>query len=366
VISQHLQNEIVEFTKDLVRIPSTHSRKQEIHNCATYIDTWLKSNGIPCHRQDSSDYPTLSVLPKRGRAPVLLMSHFDVVEADDDSLFQPVEKDGKLYGRGTIDDKYGVALSCLLFREHLRKMEQRGKSIEDMCFGLLFTSDEEIGGANGAALAAHSISTDFFIAIDGGRPDLIVTKEKGIIQLELTARGRAAHAARPWLGRSGFDILVRDYARMQTIFAEQSQDHWHKTMVLTRSHAGNGSSNTMPETATASFDIRYTENDNPEAVIAQIRQVVDSDVTVHACEPVFMSKPSHYLDILARHSGGAVVGFEHGASDARYLSQRGIPGAIWGANGEMSQHSRDEHIVLSSLFHIYDKLDSYFHSLAEE
>lgn len=356
---QQLQEELIQLTTELIAIPSTHSRPHEITNCAVFIEKWLERHNIEFQRQSSGNIPTILVIPEKGSVPVLLMSHFDVVEADDDILFQPKIDDGRLYGRGSIDDKYGVALSLILYREHLLVLKRQGLPAAKMPFGLLFTGDEEIGGANGAAVAANRISTEFFLAIDGGRPSLIVNKEKGIIQLELVAHGTAAHAARPWLGCSAFDILMNDYQKMQEFFTLTTADHWHKTMVLTKCHAGNGSSNIVPELARAVFDIRYTENDNPEAVIAAIRGVVESDVTVHAMEPVFVGNPSPFLDLLVKCSKGARVGFEHGASDARYLSRLGVPGAIWGADGEMSQHQKNEHIVITSLFDFYDCLDSF-------
>ncbi len=362
---QHLQKELLELTRELIAIPSTHSRPREINNCAQFIENWLTINDIPYERQDSGHIPCLKILPQKDIAHVLLMSHFDVVEADDESQFNPKLQGDRLYGRGSIDDKYGVALSLILFREHKKYIEKNHGSAIDQIFGLLLTGDEEIGGENGAAIASKQIATDFFIAVDGGRPDLIVTKEKGILQLLLTATGKAAHAARPWLGVSGFDILVEDYLKIQELFTRKTVDHWHKTMVLTRCKAGNGSSNIIPEKATATLDIRYTENDDPEILVDSIQKMVQSEVIVNALEPIFSSGPSAYLDMLVEHSGGAAVGFEHGASDARYLSQLGIPGAIWGADGEMSQHTQDEHIVISSLFSLYDRLDSFLKTIAK-
>ena len=89
------------------------------------------------------------VLPKDGYAPVLLMSHLDVVAAGDE-LFTPREHNGKLYGRGSNDDKYAVALSLVLAKEHLGRLKAGGKGQADLPFGLLITSDEEIGGHYGA------------------------------------------------------------------------------------------------------------------------------------------------------------------------------------------------------------------------
>jgi len=365
VAEKQLHEELLHLTEELIRIPSTHSRPQEIHNCADFIGKWLKGHGLAYRKNISGGIPTILVVPDSETAsvPVLFMSHFDVVEGGDEDLFVPRIDGDRLYGRGAIDDKYGVALSLLLYRQLYRKYLSLGRSPTEIPLALMFTGDEEIGGEHGAGHAAHQISPQFFLAIDGGRPDLIVTREKGILQLELTAHGTAAHAARPWLGHSAFDILTADYYRMQELFGETSSDHWHRTMVLSKCHAGNGSTNIVPEKATAFFDIRYTEKDNAQELVAAIRTMVDSTVTVRALEPVFEGGTSPYLDLLVSVSDGAAVGFEHGASDARYLSQRGIPGAIWGADGGMSQHSRNEHIVISSMFKMYDQLEGYLNRI---
>ncbi len=351
--------QIVELTKDLIRIPSTHSRPEEIGRCADHIAAWLTRRDIEYQRIDIKGTPSILALPEKAKTRLLLMAHFDVVEAEDPSLFEPREENGRLYGRGAIDDKYAVALSMVLFNAHLERQRTRGKQQADMGFGLLLTGDEEVGGFDGAAPAVDRLETDYFIALDGGNPGLIVTKEKGILQIELTAHGKAAHAARPWLGENAFDILVKDYLSIRSLFEVETPDHWHKTMVLSNCTAGDGSANKVPGTATAVMDIRYTDKDSPDAIVAAIKDKVTSEVFVRAKEPLFDGRTSPYLDLLKAHSG-ASVGFEHGASDARFLSNRGIPGAVWGADGEMSQHSVDEHVIISSIAQVYSCLDSYF------
>ena len=312
---------------------------------------------------EHNNVPSLLVLPAANHAPVILMSHFDVVEAENIELFSPEEKNGNLYGRGAIDDKYGVALSLTLFYQHLNRIKQHGLHQDAMPFGLLLTGDEEIGGANGTGKVADHFSTDFFITLDGGRPDLIVTKEKGGILIELTAQGKSAHAARPWLGENAFDILTRDYFRIRELFMDAENDHWNKTISLTQCSAGNCSTNMIPDSARALLDIRYTEKDDPEEIIYLINQATRSTVNVQAIEPLFATGNSPYLNHLLDSSKGSIVGYEHGASDARFLASRGIPGVVWGADGEMSQHTEDEHLVISSLFDIYERLDRFITTL---
>jgi len=367
VAVRQIDNELLQLTEDLIRIPSTQARPDGIVQCADFIESWLIENSIIYERYDNNNVPSIVVLPSAGaRTKVLLMAHFDVVEAEDESLFTPKIENGNLYGRGAIDDKYGVALSLLLFREHLAILHKKGLSQEDICFGLLFSGDEEVGGRDGVGTVGEKIETDFFIALDGGNPGLIVTKEKGIIRLRLETVGKAVHAARPWLGQNAFDLLMTDYMAVKELFSSETSDHWHKTMALTKCEAGNGSENMAPGRAKAILDIRYTENDDPDEIIAAIEDVVDGEIVVLAQAALFFGGESSYFARLQKHSAGAVFGFEHGASDARYFSKRNIPGAIWGATGEMSQHTEEEHIVLDSLYRMFDYLDAFFQEIAED
>lgn len=362
--AQHLHDELVELTKELIGIPSVHSRPAEIVRCADRIGDWLAAHDIPFRRFDRDGIPSLAVLPAAESCPVLFMSHFDVVEAEE-RQFSPYVDGGRLFGRGAIDDKYAVALLLVLCRQWRGALMQAGHAPDKLPFGLLFTGDEEIGGARGAGYAATVISADYLVALDGGRPNLIITKEKGIMSLTLTARGKAAHAARPWLGENAFDILTEDYLRLKKLFAAETADHWHPTLVLSNCRAGNGSTNAVPATATATLDIRYTENDDPDRLLQLIRESVRSEIAVRTVDPVFQGGDSPYTELLARLTGAA-TGFEHGASDIRHFSQHGVPGAVWGADGEMSQHGSEEHVTIESLAFVYDSLSAFFGELLRE
>jgi succinyl-diaminopimelate desuccinylase len=136
-------------------------------------------------------------------------------------------------------------------------------------------------------------------------------------------------------------------------------------MTLSQCRAGDESFNKVPALATAVLDIRYTDKDDPEAILEEIRKAAASDVEVVVKEPLFVSDPSPYLEKLLAHTS-ASIGFEHGASDARFFSNRGIPGVVWGAEGEMSQHSTDEHLVIASLTPVYEGLDGFCNTIAQE
>jgi succinyl-diaminopimelate desuccinylase len=222
----------------------------------------------------------------------------------------------------------------------------------------VITADEEIGGVNGARKALQDIQAEFCIALDGGSLKTIVIKEKGIIKLKLVARGKTAHGARPWLGENAIENLINDFQVLKKNFELSASDHWHRTLNFSWIQAGKAS-NQVPDYAEALFDIRYTENDDMESIFKKIQEEIKGQLIVERKEPLFEGGDSPYLDLLLEISEDSEVGFEHGASDARFLSAHAIKGIVWGADGDMSQHSADEHVNIDSLYKLYDVLDAF-------
>jgi succinyl-diaminopimelate desuccinylase len=349
--------EIITLTKDLIRFKTMHSQPAEIQRCVSFIEDYLKTCGASYQRLDHADIPSIIIMPQNKNVPVLLMSHIDVVDGPDD-LFRPQIKDNSLYGRGSIDDKYAVALSLVLLKEYLGRLKKAGKSQNNLPFGVVITADEEIGGANGARQALKEIKAEFCIALDGGRLNKIVIKEKGIVKLKLIARGKTAHGARPWLGENAIENLINDYQVLKTNFELSAPDHWHRTLNFSWIQAGKVS-NQVPDYAEALFDIRYTENDDMEKIFQTIQAEIKGELVVEKKEPLFEGGNSPYLDLLLEITENTEVGVEHGASDARFLSAHGIKGIVWGADGDMSQHSADEHVNIDSVFKLYDLLNRF-------
>lgn len=357
--------EIVELTRALIRFKTRASAPDELHRCARFIASYLDACGAGYHFQEVEGIPSLWALPRPGRAKILLMSHFDVVDGPD-ALFEPVEADGKLYGRGAVDDKYAVALSLVLFKNHLNELREKGLDPSGLKVGILMTGDEETGGYRGAASAMTKIRADFCIALDGGSTDRIITREKGILRIRLTASGRSAHGSRPWLGENAIEILMNDLGRLKPLFDREdpggrAPDHWHRTMNIGRIEGGS-SVNQVPERASADLDIRYTEQDDAPGLVEEMRRRVRSELVLLRREPLFTSGESPYLDRLQAAAPGAVFDREHGASDARFLAAHGIPGVVWGADGDMSQHAADEHVVIDSIGRLYAALDRFIRS----
>ena len=353
--------EIVALTQDLIRFKTMHNEPEEIKKCSAFIEAYLDRHQIAFSRIEHEGYPSILVMPDGHDVKVLLMAHIDVVDATD-PLFEPVIRDGNLYGRGAIDDKYAVALTLVLAKEHMERLRRQSRTQKDLPFGILITSDEEIGGYRGVGAVADTIKPEFCIALDGGNPQRIVVKEKGLLTVKMIARGKAAHGSRPWLGENAVDNLITDYAKLKTLFETPTAGTWLKTMNLSIINAGK-SFNQVPDRAEAVFDIRYTENEDTDRLFKQMQAKIASELVVLRKEPMFIGGTSPYLDRIFELADNAEIGFEHGASDARFFSDKGISGIVWGARGDHSAHAVDEHVNIDSILSVYEVLDRFLGEL---
>ncbi|WP_169433088.1 hypothetical protein [Desulfococcus multivorans] len=86
---------------------------------------------------------------------------------------------------------------------------------------------------------------------------------------------------------------------------------------------------------------------------------IQSVLTVTIQEPLFKAGRTPFLDLLEKMVPDVRLDWEDGASDARFLSAHGIPGVVWGADGDQSQHSDDEHVAVESITRLYGALDQF-------
>jgi acetylornithine deacetylase/succinyl-diaminopimelate desuccinylase-like protein len=196
----------------LVRIPSVSadpSARAHVEASAAEVERQLVDAGLPevevlCARDGMP-----AVLGRRPAAPgartVLLYAHHDVQPAGDlaawdSEPFEPVERDGRLYGRGAADDKAGVALHCAV----LRALGALGALGDDAGLGVtvLVEGEEEIGSPTLPALLAEHrerLAADVLVLADStnwriGVPALTTSLRGGVsVVVDVATLRHAVH-----------------------------------------------------------------------------------------------------------------------------------------------------------------------------
>jgi len=201
--------ETVRMLRELVSIPSVTGTPGE-GQAVAWLEGALSRKGIPSERVGMPERPNL-VARLRGSdpslKPLVLLSHIDVVPADEAAWRHPpfggVVDGGRLYGRGTLDTKQLTVMELAAFL----KLHEAGRTRRDVV--LAATVDEEKGSAMGAALLSSEIPELFLRAIAfsegggfplriGGQAFLTMTMgEKACCRVKLTAEGRSGHAGAP-------------------------------------------------------------------------------------------------------------------------------------------------------------------------
>ncbi len=153
---------------------------------------------------------------EEGGPTIMTNGHMDVVPAGnmdawhalDLEPFTPVVRDGKLYGRGTVDMLQGVMCPFFAFRE-IKKLVDNGAKLKG---NLVFTAvvNEEPAESMGAlylcdtTLQELNIKPDFVIL---GEPTngYVLTAQRGKVEIVVDVYGKVAHSSAPWQGISAVE-----------------------------------------------------------------------------------------------------------------------------------------------------------------
>jgi succinyl-diaminopimelate desuccinylase len=212
-------DEIVQFTRDLVRIPTVNPPGDEYEPCARFLGEQLARHQfdveyVVAHSEEahSARYPRVNVIgTRRGSHSgpgVHLNGHIDVVPPGLGWTVDPFEgvvRDGRVIGRGVCDMKAGIA-AAVFAAEALRRAGVMLPGVLEISG----TVDEESGGFAGVAHLARSgriakARTPFVIIPEPLNVDRICIGHRGVYWFELTTKGQIAHGSMPFLGVSAIE-----------------------------------------------------------------------------------------------------------------------------------------------------------------
>jgi acetylornithine deacetylase len=198
----------IALTRQLVDIESVTYNEGAV---GEYLDTFLRERGFAVERTAVSQPPNsrysgprFNLYAGNGERPdVVLSTHMDTVPP----FYPSSEDDLYLYGRGSCDAK-GIIAAQVAAAERLREAGVKA--------GLLFVVGEERDSAGAKEANLHPKGSRFLI---NGEPtdNRLALASKGVLRVEVKARGVMAHSAYPELGDSAVHKLVQVLDRLRTL-----------------------------------------------------------------------------------------------------------------------------------------------------
>ncbi|HSH93067.1 MAG TPA: M20 family metallopeptidase [Roseimicrobium sp.] len=343
---------LIRTTQDLVAIPGTERRPEDLAACLAYCRRHLESvPDIEIREYSSRGFTSMVALPKGiDVVDILAVGHLDVIQHPGEQPCHSEVRDGRIWGPGAGDMKGQCAIMLELFTGLHR-------SYPGISFGIALTSDEERGGEDGVKFLFETVGLRCGMAIvpDGGSIDAVTVEEKGILQLRLKTRGTEGHAAAPWLTPNALVILTKAVAALCASFdrlADASPDHWYPTCVPTMFETANRTVNCIPAAAEAVVDIRFPPPHTPASMLSMVQRIVGSDVvveTIASCASTVLSPDPLYLQIAAQQTGRSIRQVRaSGGSDALFIVQHGIP-VVLSSPLVGNLHREDEWIDITSM-----------------
>jgi succinyl-diaminopimelate desuccinylase len=392
------RNRLVDITQELVRVASENP-PGDTQAVAEVAATLLAAPGIDVEIVPS-EKPIVNVFARiRGKGTgrrLVYNGHLDTYPIGDASQWSmdplgAIVNDGRLYGRGAVDMKGGIAcsiLAALLLAE-----------MQDAWMGevvVTLAGDEESMGPLGTQFLLEKFPEargDAMITGDAGSPDVLRFGEKGMIWLDMEAHGKAAHGAHVHLGVNAIDRLMSalaDVFKLRDLPVPLPADvaqAIENASAVSEAISGNGESETlrrvtvncgvfhggtlrniMPSAASATLDIRLPAGITVTEIERQLAEIVGRHEGIRyrigrRFDPLW-SDPRHEIVARLQRAGQEVLGrmpvanYRVGGSDARLYRQLNVPSYVCGLT-PYNMGAPDEYVDLDELYAV-----AYMHTLA--
>jgi succinyl-diaminopimelate desuccinylase len=236
--------------------------------CQDVMADRLAAVGFTIERLRYGNVDNLWALRGTGSPVLCFAGHTDVVptgplEEWRSDPFDPVVRDGVLYGRGASDMKSGLAAMVTATESFVHATPAHRGTI-----AFLITSDEEGPSVDGtkrvvATLQARGQRIDWCIV---GEPssdkvpgDTIKIGRRGSLSGRLTVHGVQGHIAYPQNAENPVHMLAPALAELTSREWDQGNEHFQPTSFqVSNLNAGTGAPNVIPGELKARFNLRYS------------------------------------------------------------------------------------------------------------
>ena len=366
--------DLINTIKDLIRFRTETGNETEIRKAAEYIVNLFEGTDVKTEIFQTTASPVIFLRnTDEFDFDALVLGHIDVVPAED-KMFEPIEKNGKMYGRGTLDMKSfaAVALNSMQYVE-MHKLPLK--------FGVILSTDEEKGSLSTESFLKAYPQIKAKIVLDndvGGDITKIVSKCKNPVFVKLIAKGQEAHGSTPWDGIDANEILLQSWNNIRKIYPyyaknlPQPQNTWFDTVHLAIINGGQVS-NVLSNYAEALLDFRLTENSTVQHLEDNLKKCVVAGVSykiVSTSTPVVMDENNQYIlayKQLAEKIIQQKIEFEHigGATDSRAFAVKGSVVIMHSGTGE-GMHASNEYVDIESVKQIADIQIKFLEQLARK
>jgi putative selenium metabolism hydrolase len=266
-----LQQELVDFTRDLIRIKSYSGQEEKI---IRFIEQRMKDLGYDEVTVDAMG----NVIGRigNGETSVLFDSHVDTVEVNDENEweFPPFSADivdGRLYGRGSVDMKSSVAATLYAgaIAKNLGLISSKTVYVSCTVF------EEDCDGENLKHLFRELNLRPDYVVICEPSNNQIALGHKGKLQVSIKTRGVSAHGSAPEKGVNAVyemaEIIQRVERRNLELMAKEGP---RGTLVLSKISSVSASLNAVPSECEIYLDRRIIPGETEEDILQEMNQII--------------------------------------------------------------------------------------------
>ncbi len=381
------RDEMIAFMVELLKIKAVNpdgGGKGEYER-ALFLKKKLETFGIKVSRHDVPDprvqegvrVSLTSVIDGEDSSRTLwFVAHMDTVPEGARELwntdpFEPVVRDGKIYGRGAEDNGQAIIASLFTLKALLSSNVKPPINI-----GAAYVSDEESGSKYGIIPLLENMNifraNDIAIVPDSGTPDgaEIEVAEKSILWLKITTKGRQGHGSTPEKALNAHRVGLRlaleldDYLHSKYSAIDSLFEPPTSTFEPTKHESNVDNVNTIPGVDVQYFDCRILPRYPIRDVLADIDLIrhriekangVEIEIkSIQQEENTVPTSPDSEVVERLRISLKKLRGINAkpvgigGGTVALYFRRKGIPTAVWSTLEEMA-HQPNEYCKIQNL-----------------
>jgi len=351
--------EVVELAKSLVSFNSENPPGNE-KPIAFFIKDFLDDLGLEAQLIEfgKNRYNLIASFGKK--EGLMLNGHMDTVPIGnvESWKFDPFGeiKDEKLYGRGAVDMKGGLACVLAAVKNLVKeKVEFKRK------LSLVFVGDEEVGLAGSKFIIENykdALRDIRYGIIAEPTNFLITTAQKGIADMKVKIKGKAAHGSRPELGDNAIykacDI-VQELRELSEKLKKKKDTLLGSGTINVGKIAGGTKLNAVPDYCEIEIDRRIIPGETPQSAKKQIEKILRKLKIKGEVElllprlPMKLSENSLLVKTLKEIAGTKTKGEAAYTEAELYYRGVGVECAVFGPGNPDLSHTTDEYIKIDEL-----------------